>query len=173
MLTYPQQVDKQASASQDAASINQESSNITGDNAKLLGGEDYWPELMQAFHCQGVLDQDAHISSAVKQRDNFRHYLEKEWKAISASIEHEEAKLRPSSRHSSVSCALCFYLIHFSHSLLWLYDLFLSIPPSLLFNALYWSSFVCHLTCLCWEEEGGQCVRKPKKCVYTFVGGNA
>ena len=108
-----QQVDKPASRNQDDASISQESPTIAGDSAKLLGGEDYWPELTKAFRCQGVLDQDVHTSGAVKERENFRRYLEKEWKAIGASIEQEGAKLRPSSRHSSVSCALCFHLLHF------------------------------------------------------------
>ena len=115
MFAYPPlQVDKPASGSHDDASVNQESPSMAGDSVKILGGEDYWPELTKAFRCQGGVDHDADVSSVVKERDNFRHYLEKEWKAISASIEQEEAKIRPSSRHSSVSFAFFFHIVHLS-----------------------------------------------------------
>ena len=120
-----QQVDEWASGNQDVASgsqddalVSQESLSIAGDSAKPLGGEDYWLELTKDLRRHGVVDRDACLSSAVKERDNFWHSLEKEWKAISARIERDEAKPRPSSQHSSVSCALCFHLSHFSPTLL-------------------------------------------------------
>ena len=82
-----QQVDEPASGSQANVSVSQESPSIAGDSTKLLDGKDYQSELMEALHRQGVLDEDAHVSSAVKEHDNFWCYLEKEWKAVSARIE--------------------------------------------------------------------------------------
>ena len=103
-----------ASGSQDDASATHETPSIAGDSAKLLGGKDYRTELTEALRRQGVLDQDARVSETLKERDKYRHYLEKEFKAISARIEQEEAKLQPSSHHSSVSSILHFSFVKIS-----------------------------------------------------------
>lgn len=106
MFTYFSQVDEPASGGQDDASVSQESPSVAGDSTKLVGGEDYWSELTEALRRRGAVNEDAHVSSALKERDHFWHYLEKEWKAISARIEREEAKPRPFRRQRSVSYAL-------------------------------------------------------------------
>ena len=161
-----QQVDEPASGSQDGALVSQESSSITGDSTKLLDGEDYWLELTKALHRRGVVDQDACDSSAVKERDNLWHSLEKEWKAISTRIERDETKPKPSSQHSSVSCCLCFYFARFC-PLLWV-----SLSPSVILNTLSLSCFLCPLI-WSWGRGGRNSVlEKRTKCVCTLAGEN-
>ena len=89
---FQQQLDWPPSSSQDDVVVAHESPGIVGDSAKLLGGEDYRPELTEALRRQGVLDQDMQVSNAVKEREKYRHYLEKKWMTISARTEQEEAR---------------------------------------------------------------------------------